>query len=142
MTRVEFIFNVADKLAKITDLSEKAVAKGRQLTILSTDETLKVKIGQQLWQHSPTSFLPNATATDDYAAFSPIQIHMADNTLMQDDVLINMHAEVPIFFGRFRYLVELVGNEEADKVAARARFKFYRDRGYEIKSTNMANNSL
>lgn len=142
MTRVEFIFNVENKLAKMADLCEKAVAKGRKLTILSPDDAMKAKIGEQLWQHSPISFLPNATANDENAIFAPIQIHMVDHPLMQDDVLINLHAEVPMFFGRFRYLVELVGNEEADKVAARARFKFYRDRGYEIKSTNMANNSL
>jgi len=44
----------------------------------------------------------------------------------------------PPFFSRFRYLVELVGNDEDDKVAARQRYKFYRDRGYQVKSTDAA----
>jgi DNA polymerase-3 subunit chi len=58
---------------------------------------------------------------------------------VQDDVLINLQAQHPPFFSRFRHLIELVGAEESDKIAARARFKFYRDRGYTIKSTDVAN---
>jgi DNA polymerase-3 subunit chi len=53
---------------------------------------------------------------------------------MQDDMLINFTSSEPGFFSRFTQLVELVGDAEQDKIAARARFKFYRDRGYEIKS--------
>ena len=34
-------------------------------------------------------------------------------------------------------LVEIVGTEEADREAARARFRFYRDRGYEIRTHNL-----
>jgi DNA polymerase III subunit chi len=48
--------------------------------------------------------------------------------------LINLTQKEPSFFSRFTQLIELVTNDEQDKVAARARFKFYRDRGYEIKS--------
>src|SRR5438128_1391032 len=40
MTRVEFFFNVPDKLAKAAELCEKAVAKGRQLTIFTADEAM------------------------------------------------------------------------------------------------------
>ena len=49
MTRVEFIFNVPDKLAKVTDLCEKAVAKGRQLTIFTQDDVMNVALQKQNW---------------------------------------------------------------------------------------------
>jgi DNA polymerase-3 subunit chi len=39
-------------------------------------------------------------------------------------------------------LVELVSEDEQDKLAARARFKFYRDRGYEMKSIDHAQNKI
>jgi DNA polymerase-3 subunit chi len=58
--------------------------------------------------------------------------------LLQDDILINLQTAHPPFFGRFRLLVELVGTDDDDKVAARVRFRFYRDRGYEVKSIDMA----
>ena len=138
MTRVEFIINVPDKLAKVAELCDRALAKGRQLTVFTHDDTMSRTLQQKLWQQSATSFLPSSLADDVMCEFSPIVLDMRGDNLIQDDVLINLQSEHPPFFSRFRYLVELVGLEELDKAAARVRFKFYRDRGYEIKSTDMA----
>ena len=69
---------------------------------------------------------------------SPIVLGLDGETLLQDDILINLQTAHPPFFGRFRLLVELVGTDNEDKVAARLRFRFYRDRGYEVKSMDMA----
>lgn len=138
MTRVEFIFNVPDKLAKVAELCDRALAKGRQLTVFTHDAAMSRTLQKKLWQQSATSFLPSSLADDVMCEFSPIVLDMRGENLVQDDVLINLQSEHPPFFSRFRYLVELVGLEELDKAAARVRFKFYRDRGYEIKSTDMA----
>lgn len=138
MTRVEFYFNVQDKLAKVSELCEKAVAKGRQLTVLTHDTKVSEQLQHQLWHFSPASFLPSALPQDDTAHVSPIILDASGELLIQDDILINLKTEHPPFFSRFRYLVELVGSDEADKVAARSRYKFYRDRGYQIKSTDVA----
>lgn len=139
MTRVEFIFNVEDKLVTTAQLCERALAKGRQLTILSTSAQQSSQFQRQLWQHKRESFLANAVADDGNSMHSPIYIQSLDDALLQDDVLINFDSEVPLFFSRFRYVVELVGLDEADKVCARIRYKFYRDRGYDIKTTNTIN---
>ena len=138
MTRVEFYFNVTDKLAKAAELCERAVAKGRQLTVFTQDDAMSSILQQKLWQHAPTSFLPSACPQDVASAHAPIIVDAAGIQLIQDDILINLKAEHPPFFSRFRYLVELVGNDEDDKVAARQRYKFYRDRGYQVKSTDAA----
>jgi DNA polymerase-3 subunit chi len=138
MTRVEFYFNVQDKLAKVGELCEKAVAKGRQLTVFTQNRQVSEQLQQQLWHFSPASFLPSAFPQDNSAHVSPIILDASSELLIQDDILINLQTEHPPFFSRFRYLVELVGSDEADKVAARARYKFYRDRGYQIKSTDVA----
>lgn len=138
MTRVEFYFNVQDKLAKVSELCEKAVAKGRQLTVFTQNRQVSEQLQQQLWHFSPASFLPSAFPQDNSAHVSPIILDASSELLIQDDILINLQTERPPFFSRFRYLVELVGTDEADKVAARARYKFYRDRGYQIKSTDVA----
>ncbi len=140
MTRVEFFFNVPDKLAKVAELCDKAVGKGRQLTIFTQNDEMSSALQQQLWLQSATSFLPSAKPDEITSRFSPILLDTNGEKLTQDDVLINLQAEYPPFFSRFRYLVELVGADETDKIAARARYKFYRDRGYEVKSTNMESN--
>ncbi|MEQ1767697.1 MAG: DNA polymerase III subunit chi [Methylotenera sp.] len=138
MTRVEFYFNVSSKLEKIAELSEKALAKGRQLTIFSLDTKVNSDLQARFWQHSSTSFLPSNLADEAHAKFAPIILDRQGENLLQDDILINLQTEPPLFFGRFRYLVELVGHDEADKTAARTRFRFYKDRGYEVKSTDDA----
>ena len=138
MTRVEFYFNVADKLTKVTELCDRAVAKGRQLTIFSQDGATAGLLQKMLWEYAPNSFLPSANPLDESSQFAPIIVDATGEHLIQDDILINLQAEHPPFFSRFRYLVELVGNDEADKAAARLRYKFYRDRGYQVKSTDAA----
>lgn len=140
MTRVEFYFNVPDKLAKTVELCEKAVAKGRQLTVFTQDQAMSSVLQQRLWQHSVSSFLPSSTADEAASKFSPIVLTTHGENLLQDDVLINLQTQHPPFFSRFRHLVELVGDDEADKIAARVRFRFYRDRGYEVKSIDVTAN--
>ena len=142
MTRVEFYFNVADKLAKVTELCDRAVTKSRQLTIFAQDELMANLLQPKLWQYAPGSFLPSAHPLDENSRFAPIIVDVTGDHLIQDDILINLKAEHPPFFSRFRYLVELVGNDEADKAAARLRYKFYRDRGYQVKSTDAAAGNL
>lgn len=142
MTRVEFILNVPDKLAKTVELCEKAVAKNRQITVFAPDADSTIALQQLLWQGATetaaTSFLPSALATDLQAHLSPIVLNTTAEHLIQDDVLINLQLAHPPFFSRFRYLVEMVGLTEEDKAQARARFRFYRDRGYTIKTTDLA----
>jgi DNA polymerase-3 subunit chi len=41
-------------------------------------------------------------------------------------------------FSRFQRLVEIVGRDDEDREAARARFRFYRDRGYEIVNHDLS----
>ena len=123
---------------KATELCEKAVAKGRQLTIFSQNKEMNDAMQQQLWQHSVTSFLPSSNSMESRSKLSPIVLDINGEYLIQDDILINLQAQHPPFFSRFRHLVELVGVDEADKAAARVRFRFYRDRGYEIKTSDMA----
>lgn len=136
MTRVEFFFNVDDKLAKTSELCEKALAKGRELMVFTPGVAMNEAVQAALWQHSATSFL----ASSDHATLmphSPITVSHDHEGLSKDDVLINLHDQHPPFFSRFRYLVELVGPSDDDKAAARLKFRFYRDRGYDIKSTDV-----
>ena len=142
MTRIDFYFNVLDKQKIIADLVQSALKKRRQITIFALDEIAASKVSADLWQIKPEYFLPNVQSNNLHASKTPVVIGFQGDDLthdlMQDDMLINLTAHEPIFFSRFTQLVELVSDDEQDKMAARARFKFYRDRGYEIKSTNYA----
>jgi DNA polymerase III subunit chi len=138
MTRIEFYFNVADKQQAVADLVQSAIVKRRQIMLFATGEKMASDVSVSLWQNKPESFLPHVQLNHLHAPVTPVVIGLQGNDLapdlMQDDMLINLTINEPSFFSRFTQLVELVSDDEQDKLAARARFKFYRDRGYEIKS--------
>jgi DNA polymerase-3 subunit chi len=138
MTRIDFYFNVANKQQLLAELVQGALSRRRYVTVLANDANNATEISADLWQQQAESFMPNALVNHDLAAQTPVVIHWQENVLLQDDMLINLTLTEPVFFSRFTQLVELVGEDEQDKVAARARYKFYRDRGYEIKNTNHA----
>lgn len=138
MTRVEFYVNVPDKLVKSVELCVRAANRGRRITIYTPDESVNVQLQQQLWHYSATSFFANAQQHESASHFSAIVLDALGRQLVQDDVLINLQSQYPPFFSRFQHLIEIVTEDEADKMAARIRYKFYKDRGYQIKTTDVA----
>ncbi len=131
MTRVEFFFNVKDKHQKIADLSEKFLSKGLKLMVFVSNAEAVATTQNYLWQQ-PFSFLPSLRLSDELASVTPIIVDCERDHLVHDDVLINFQHPHPPFFSRFKRLVEIVGIDEFDKEKARTRYKFYRDRGYQI----------
>jgi DNA polymerase III subunit chi len=138
MTRIDFYFNVLDKQKLLAGLVESAIAKRRQVAIFAQDKQMAARVSDYLWQENPISFLPNAHVNHLHAAITPVLIGMQGDDFMLDDMLINLAQTQPLLFSRFTQLVELVGQDEQDKAAGRVRFKFYRDRGYEIKHVDCA----
>ncbi|MEQ1601542.1 MAG: DNA polymerase III subunit chi [Methylophilaceae bacterium] len=142
MTRIDFFFNVADKQQKVAELSEKALKKGRKLMLFTSDATSAHTLDRYLWTHPPTGFLPHCQANQPQAAVTPILIGWENEPLIHHDLLINLHHQYPPFFSRFTRLIEIVGTDESDKIKARERYRFYRDRGYEIKSFDTSGSAL
>ncbi len=144
MTRIEFYSNVVDKQHLLRSLVEKALLKHRQVTVLTEDVKCATDVSDGLWQLQPASFLPHVMAEHAHAAKTPIIIASKKNAagqideVIQDELLINLTEQEPQFFSRFTHLIEIVGNEESDKLSARQRYKFYRDRGYEIQHIDHA----
>jgi len=134
MTRIEFFFNIENKLQHVAALSEKALSKGKRLMLFTEDMQAAQRLEKVLWSHSATGFLPHCRYDSAVAGETPIIVDWQGEKLLHDDILINLRVQHPPFFSRFRRLIELVGQDESDKVEARARYRFYRDRGYEIKS--------
>lgn len=144
MTRIKFYSNVADKQSLLIRLLESALLKQRQVTVFTEDVNSAMVVSDCLWQNEPTTFLPHVMAHHTQAIKTPIIIACKKNAMgqtdlaIQDALLINLTMQEPAFFSRFTYLIEMVGNDEQDKLSARQRYKFYRDRGYEIQHIDHA----
>ena len=49
-------------------------------------------------------------------------------------VLINLAAEVPLFFSRFERVAELVDEDDGVRRSGRSRYTFYKERGYPLRT--------
>ncbi len=138
MTQIDFYTHVNDKLHTVCQLVAKAYERKLKVLVFTPDSGTSSKLDNMLWTASAIGFIPHAIAGAEIAAETPIIIDHQGETLNHDDVLINLRPEWPPFFSRFQRLVEVVSVEENDRLAARERYTFYRDRGYPIKSHNLS----
>ena len=138
MTQVDFYFNAADKYRLAASLSSKALTQAVRLFVFTPDDKTTQHMESVLWSFQQTSFIPHCRSQHVLAHETPVIVDHETEPLIHDDVLLNLCPTHPPFFSRFRRLIEIVGNDEVDKAAARERFKFYRDRGYEISRHDVA----
>lgn len=136
MTKIRFYTDVTDQVALMQHLVGQALSRQRQVTIYVPDQQQALQLSERLWQQEGESFCPNALADTTHATLTPVQLAWQPDQIRQDDLLFNCQDTLPKFFSRFRHVFELVGTDESEKAAARQRWAFYRDRGYEIQHMN------
>ena len=139
MTQIDFYTHVDDKLRTACVLAAKACARGMKLTVCCPDPETAQRLDRMMWTTPATGFVPHCPPNDPLAAQTPVIIDFrAEDNLLHDDVLLNLRAEQPPYFSRFQRLIEIVGLEDDDRAGARERFRFYRDRGYEIRTHDLS----
>ncbi len=138
MTTIDFYTNCADRFEVATKLVTKAWAQHGSVRVLTADARGTEEFGRLLWSTPATGFIPHCLLASPLAGQTPIVV---DHALDHDGpaaVLINLHAHPPPFFSRFERLAEIVSRDEDDLAAGRERWKFYKARGYEIRSYDLA----
>jgi DNA polymerase-3 subunit chi len=138
MTAIDFYTHVGDRLEVAARLVAKAFAQHGSVRVLTPDPATTDALDRALWLRPPTSFLPHCRVDSALAAETPIWIDHAGEHSGAAVVLINLHAEPPPFFSRFERLAEIVGRDDADIAAGRERYRYYRERGYELRSHNLS----
>ena len=139
MTEVAFHFNAPDKLGYACRLLRKAVGTGARVMVTGGAGTLR-DLDVALWTFAPLEFLPHCSseAAPATLAASPVVLAESVRTAPHRDVLVNLGGAVPEGFERFERLIEVVTEEEQDRLDARGRWKHYADRGYAIKKHDVA----
>jgi DNA polymerase III subunit chi len=137
VTRVDFYVNAADKAATACRIVAKGYALKNRFVVLCPDAETAQRIDRMLWTSPATGFIPHCASHDPLAAVTPVIIDYRGEEPLHDQVLVNLKPEWPPFFGRFERLIEIVTADEQDREHARGRYKFYRDRGYEIHNHDL-----
>ena len=122
-------------------LAEKAFSHGMRIYIHTDSPGETARLDELLWTFRDGSFLPHLPAENiaecDPEMLTPVLVGHSEAPDGLDGLLINLSAEVPPFFSRFERVAEIVGGDEPGRERARERFRFYRDRGYELETHNL-----
>ena len=133
MTRIDFHSKVTDRIAYVCRLTRKARAADCRVVLLAQDAEQLRMLDDALWNFSALDFLPHVAASDGLSDRTPIVLTSSDaDELPYHQILINLSGTVPAHFARFERLFEIISGDEAERLAARERYTYYKQRGYAL----------
>jgi DNA polymerase-3 subunit chi len=138
LTTIDFYFNAEDRFQVACRLAAKALAQKKRLLIYVPEAEAASRIDKLLWTWPAIGFVPHCAPHDPLAAETPVLVSSDADTPGTCELLLNLGGECPPHFGRFERLLEVVATDEAERQAARARYRFYQARGYKIMSHDLA----
>ncbi len=138
MTRIDFYFNAPGKAEVARKLAAKTFQAGQQALVYTRQANRGQELDGLFWTAQQLSFLPHVRCGHPLARQTPILIGDNPDELSSADVLINLEDETPEFFSRFARVMEIVTAEEGDRERARARLRFFRERGYPVDTHDLA----
>jgi len=133
LTQVFFYHGASDKIAAACALISGAWAKRKAMLVYAPDQPVADSIDRLLWTRDQLSFIPHCRADSPLAAETPILIADRLEQVAQTERLMNLSSEIPAAYQRFQSLIEVVGQEEEERQAARERVRFYKEQGCEVR---------
>ncbi len=149
MTQIDFYIlatNSTDSWLRLAcRITEKAVQKKLQVYLHSGNDADATKLDGLLWTFSQGSFIPHrlvgARPEPPYEEAvligygdSGAEIPESPQAGLSWDLMINLTAQVPEFFSRYDRLAEVVDADPTRREKGRERYRFYRERGYELNT--------
>ncbi|RMG31125.1 MAG: DNA polymerase III subunit chi [Gammaproteobacteria bacterium] len=140
MTRIDFYILASDdprqRLVTACRIAEKAWRQGMRVFLHAPEQAQA--LDDLLWTFSSGSFVPHGLQDDEDAPEQPVLVGTGGEPGPEHaDVLINLSDEIPPFFTRFRRLAEVLHRSPPVLEQGRARFRHYRERGYELHTHNL-----
>ena len=137
MTEISFHFNVADRSDYTCRLVRKASRLGASVVLSGPVEVL-THFDRALWTFDELEFLPHVLLRPGQSILPRMRatkVWLAQDAAQpgHHEVLVNLATQTPAGFESFEKVVEIVSVDEADRAAARARWKHYQARGYAIR---------
>ncbi|MDM0023578.1 DNA polymerase III subunit chi [Variovorax saccharolyticus] len=137
MTEIDGHYNMPDKTGYVCRLLRKAVsAHGARLVVVADAAALEA-LDLALWKLAPSEFIAHCRSDDAPFIVERSPVVLADSSadaLPDRPILVNLGAGLPARFERFERLIDIVGSDDADRQAGRARWRHYKDRGYAIRT--------
>ena len=137
MTAVAFHFNVPDRRDYVCRLLRKALRAGAKVAVTADEHELS-ELDRRLWIFEPLEFVPHWRGVDPARlphrlAATPVLLVDRATPECGHAVLVNLRETVPDGFDAFERLIEIVGQDEAGRTAARQRWRHYACAGHAIE---------
>ena len=146
MTRIDFYFNVTNRLIFSCRVIRKVIhdskADSKDPIVVYCPEKSKLSFfGGLLYSFSSTDFLPNVFVGDSLEQVTPIVLSAnpwIPSSPRRPNLLLNLDDKICEVFSSFDRVVEVVGSDESEKLPAREKYTFYKNRGYRIHNHNIS----
>ncbi|TCK19009.1 DNA polymerase III chi subunit [Thiogranum longum] len=137
MTQVDF-YVLGDSAARsrlqfACRLADKAYRLGHRVYIHTESPEQTQELDTLLWTFQQNSFVPHST-TQDAGDTKPSVLLSHDTEPEASQVMINLAADVPLFFSRFERVAELINADNTVRQQGRSRYSFYKARGYPLRT--------
>ncbi|MEX8496817.1 DNA polymerase III subunit chi [Leptothrix ochracea] len=137
MATVAFHFNVAHRNDYLCRLIRKAHRLGAWLCVTAPAVRLD-ELDRLLWTFDPLSFVPHQrvrSAPPSPLVGAPVWVQLAETPRPREpaEVLVNESGQVIAETAGFAKVIEVVGHAEADRQAARARWRAYAEAGWTLE---------
>lgn len=136
MPRVQFYHNTPDPLALACELVARAYEGGRSIALRLPDSDSVRRLDQMLWNFDQLAFIPHVASDHPLANETPVVLADGRQPVAwpHHDLLFNLAPDVPSDPDAFRMVIEIIGQQEAERLPARARWMEYKQRGFELKA--------
>lgn len=106
-----------------------------KVMIYAPDKALLEQVDELLWTFSATSFIPHCSCDAEQQLMNMTPVVLGDRIQPDDyfDVLLNLHDQTPPSIDQFERIIEVASVTHEDKLAARERYRFYKNGGYAIQ---------
>lgn len=141
MTRVDFAFGASSRLHMACHVVYKHYKAGRRLLVYSRDQVILTRFDRMLWRFDPAAFVPHVYAGDVLEQQTPI---ILVPTLAHQDApdritwLLNLDSQAPDQAGCFQRVLEIVSGHDADRQAARERWRAYETAGHTLRAFDVS----
>jgi len=138
MTEVQFHFNVPDRLLYACRLLRKALRSGASGVAVSAPAATLTRLDRTLWTFDPQEFIPHVLVRENQPVPKRLQrtpIWLVERAEQggHHPVLVHLGDEPAQGFESFGRLIEIVSTDPEERDAARARWRHYAGRGYELQ---------
>lgn len=138
MTRIAFLHGAPERLTAAASWLRQAWTRRQPVLVYLPAGKATDDLDRLLWSQPATGFVPHCRANSALADQTPIVLTDNLDQLPHDACLLNLADELPPGFSRFEELVEIVSTSDTDRLPARERFKFYRERGYALEARDIS----